>query len=106
MTQKLKQNPLIRTARRLGQVLAVSLLTLGLSQSLASADDAEMGLPSGSGMQNSDLNSIRGQGVDQPQRPKVDWGVILWDEDGQDRSGTPGSRDSAVYIRIEIGTQP
>lgn len=106
MTQKLKQNPMIRTATRLGQALAASLLTLGLSQQLVLADDVNSGLPSGSGMQDSDLKGIRGQGVDRETKPDVNWGVILWDEGGQDRTGTPGGRGSAVNIRIEIGTQP
>ncbi|MCV6590842.1 MAG: hypothetical protein OIF57_17760 [Marinobacterium sp.] len=32
------------------------------------------------------------------------WGVILWDEDGNDRHGKPGTHDAAVHIRIYIGT--
>ena len=107
MTQRLTPNTLTKTALQFGQLLAALLLALGIAQSLVNAADAELGFPAGAGLGDQALQDIRGQGIeDEELRLDVDWGVILWDEDGSDRNGLPGSRDNAVHIRIEIGTQP
>lgn len=105
MAQKLTLNPLMQTAMRLGRLFAAALRTDGKGQGCDLVDIAGAGLPSGSGMQDSDLDGIRSQSAGRKQQPDAGWGVILWDEDGHDRNGSPGSRDSAVFLRTRLGTQ-
>jgi len=107
MTLKLTFNPLTQAATQLGQLLADSLLALGKRQSGFNADNRGAALPSDSGIAETDIyNGIRDQGAGRAQAPDMGWGVILWDEDGHDRDGAPGSRNSAVQIRTVVGTQP